>query len=232
MRTIGLIGGMSWESSIEYERIINEAVRARLGGVHSASLITYSFDFHDIEILQRSGDWAEAGRRLAGAAVALEGAGAGCVVLATNTMHRVADAIEDAVSIPLLHIADATAAAIHRDGVNRVGLLGTAYTMEEEFYRGRLESVHGLDVLIPDADDRATVHDVIFDELVVGVIDEGSRATYEHIIERMVGRGAGGIILGCTEIELLVRPESVPYKVYPTTYLHAMAAVDWALEAT
>jgi aspartate racemase len=230
VRCIGLLGGMSWESSIEYERIINETVRRRLGGVHSADLIVRSFDFAEIEALQEAGDWDGAGRLLAEAAAHLEAGGAELLVLCTNTMHRVAEAIEATVSVPLLHIADATAAAVRAAGVDTVALLGTAYTMEGEFYRGRLAERHGLRVLVPGADDRAEVHRVIFEELVRGVIDSHSKRRYLDIIDRLVAAGAGGVIAGCTEIELLVRPEDVSVPYFPTTFLHATAAAEAALD--
>jgi aspartate racemase len=229
MKTIGLLGGMSWESSVEYERIIHEEVRRRLGGTHSARTLHWTFDFHEIEALQEAGDWATAAEEMVSAATALERAGAELVVICTNTMHRVADAVTRAISIPLLHIADATAAAIAADRVTRVGLLGTAYTMEEEFYRGRLEQEYGLDVLVPPAGDRAEVHRVIFEELVQGVVSSGSRLRYLEIIERLVSAGAEGIIAGCTEVELLVSANDVAVPFYPTARLHALAAVDAAL---
>jgi aspartate racemase len=229
MRRIGLLGGMSWESSVAYERIINETVRARLGGVHSADLIVRSFDFAEIEALQAADDWEGAGTLLADAARHLESGGAELLVLCTNTMHRVVDAIEAAVSVPLLHIADATAAAVRAAGVDTVALLGTAYTMDGEFYRGRLADRHGLRVLVPGAEDRAEVHRVIFEELVRGIIDKESKQRYLDIIDRLVAAGARGVIAGCTEIELLVRPDDVSVPYFPTTLLHATAAADAAL---
>jgi aspartate racemase len=228
VKTIGLLGGMSWESSVEYERIINTEVRRRLGGTHSADLVVRSYDFAVIEALQQAGDWDAAGRLLAGDARLLEAAGAEIIVLCTNTMHRVADAIEAAISIPFLHLADATAAAVRSSGLERVALLGTRYTMEEAFYRQRLEQ-HGLIVLIPAEPDRTTVHDVIYDELVQGRIEPGSRAAYLEIIARLVGRGAEGVVAGCTEIELLITADDVDVPYFPTTRLHALAAVDAAL---
>lgn len=227
-RRIGLLGGMSWESSIEYERIINTEVRRRLGGTHSADLVIRSYDFGAIEAMQEAGDWAAMGSLLAGDAAALERAGAECIVLCTNTMHQVAGRIEEAITVPFLHLADATATAIVSDGLATVALLGTRYTMEREFYRHRLES-HGLTVLVPDEPDRTLVHDVIYGELVRGEIREASRARYLEIIDRLVTRGAEGVIAGCTEIELLVGPGDVACPYYPTTRLHALAAVDWAL---
>lgn len=229
MKTIGLLGGMSWESSILYERLLNEEVRKRLGGSHSADLLLRSYDFAEIEALQRAGDWAGAGARLAADAAKLEAAGAELLVLCTNTMHTVADAIQAAVHIPFLHIADATGSAVRARGVDCVALLGTRYTMEMDFYRARLAERYGLRVLVPEADDRAMIHRVIFEELVRGEIRSASRAGYLAAIERLVARGARGVIAGCTEIELLVRSEDVPVPWFPSTHLHAMAAVDAAL---
>jgi aspartate racemase len=228
MRTIGLIGGMSWESTVPYYRVINETVRDRLGGLHSARIILYSVDFHDIEHLQRADDWPEAGRRLAQAARSLELAGADCIVLCTNTMHRVAPAIEEAVAIPFLHIADPTAEEIRRTGLMRVGLLGTRFTMEQEFYRQRLQDLHGIAVLVPDDADREIVHRVIYDELCVGKILDASRGHYRRIINRLVERGAQAVILGCTEISMLVGTEDSPVPVFDTTRLHARKAAEWA----
>jgi aspartate racemase len=225
MKVIGLLGGMSWESSIEYYRVVNERVRERLGGLHSAHCVMYSVDFADIERLQVSGDWEEAGDRLAEAAAALAMAGADFVVLCTNTMHKVADRI---TVLPLLHLGDATAAAVRAVGVTRIGLLGTAFTMEQDFYRDRL-AAHGLDVLVPEEDDRAEVHRIIYEELVVGVVRDDSRAAYRKVIQRLVDRGAEGVILGCTEIELLVTQDDSPVPVFPTTRLHAELAADHAL---
>lgn len=229
MKRIGLLGGMSWESSIEYERIINEAVRARLGGVHSADLIVRSFDFAEIEELQQRNDWVAAGQVLADAACMLTVAGAELLVLCTNTMHQVFEAITAATDVPVLHIADATAAAITADGIGTVGLLGTRYTMERPFYRERLERMHGLRVVVPNDDERTVVHDVIYEELVRGIVRDESRARYLAIIEQMIARGCEGIIAGCTEIELLVRPEHVAVPYFATTRLHALAAVEAAL---
>ncbi len=231
MRTIGMLGGMSWESTAEYYRLANELVRDRLGGLHSARLVLASLDFADIERLQAAGEWHEAGLILAGAAERLEAAGAEVLVLCTNTMHKVADTIEKAVGIPLLHLGDTTARAAHRGRLSTLGLLGTAFTMEQEFYRDRLAG-HGLTVLTPPADDRAEVHRIIYDELCLGIVREESRQIYRDVITRLVGRGADGVVLGCTEIELLVRPEDSPVPVLPTTRLHVEAAVDWALSTT
>ena len=228
MRTIGLLGGMSWESSIEYERLINQGVRERLGGTHSADLIVRSYDFAVIERLQAVGDWDGAGALLAADARRLQDAGAAMIVLCTNTMHVVAHAIEAAIDVPFLHLADATAAAVLDEGVATVGLLGTRYTMEQSFYRDRLAS-HGIDVIVPDEPDRTTVHDVIYDELVRGVVSDASRSRYLAVIDRLVARGATGVVAGCTEIELLVSADDVAVAYFPTTRLHARAAVDFAL---
>lgn len=229
MKTLGLIGGMSWESTIPYYRIINEIVRERLGGLHSARLILYSVDFHDIERLQQAGAWDEAGMILADAARALEAAGAEGLALCTNTMHKVAPAIEAAVTIPLLHIADPTVAAVKAAGLHAVGLLGTRFTMEQDFYRGRLTARHGLTAIIPDPADREIVHRVIYDELCQGDIRADSRAQYREIMQRLVDAGAEGIILGCTEIALLVGLDDAPVPLFDTTALHARAAAAWAL---
>jgi aspartate racemase len=228
MKRIGLLGGMSWESSVEYERIINEAVRSRLGGVHSADLIVRSYDFAEIEQLQERGAWDEAGDLLASGAASLEAAGAELILLCTNTMHKVAAAIEAAITVPFLHLADATAEAVLAAGLSEVALLGTRYTMTQDFYRSRLER-HGLQVLIPEEPDRAMIHDVIFSELVRGVITEDSRNRYLAAIDRLLDRGAEGVIAGCTEIELLVSSGDLECPYFPTTRLHALAAVDFAL---
>jgi len=228
MKTIGLLGGMSWESSVLYEELINTAVRERLGGVHSADLIIRSYDFARIEALQSAGDWDAAGELLAADARMLEGAGAELIVLCTNTMHRVAEAIEEAVSVPFLHLADATANAIKAQGLDTVGLLGTRFTMEEDFYRGRLES-HGLSVVVPSEEERTIVHDIIYNELVQGELNRASREEYLDIIDRLGAAGAQGVIAGCTEIELLVTEDDVFIPYFPTTRIHAEAAVDAAL---
>jgi len=228
VRTIGLLGGMSWESSIEYERIINSEVRAALGGVHSASLLVRSYDFAHIERLQAAGEWDAAGALLAADARHLQDAGAGLIVLCTNTMHRCAEAIEAAVDVPFLHLADATGEAVAAAGVTDVGLLGTRYTMEQPFYRARLER-YGLTVVVPDEPDRSLVHGVIYDELVQGVVSPVSKSAYLGVIGRLVERGARGVIAGCTEIELLVGPDEVDVPYFPTTALHAQAAARWAL---
>jgi aspartate racemase len=229
MKTVGLIGGMSWESTVPYYRIINETVRDRLGGFHSAKVVLYSVDFHEIEQLQQSGAWDESGRMLAQAAQTLEAAGADFVVLCTNTMHKVADAIESAVNIPLFHIADPTAQEIKRAGLTKIGLLGTCFTMEQDFYRGRLRDRHHLDVLIPDDADRGVVHKIIYDELCMGLVRDGSRAEYRRIIQRLADQGAQGVILGCTEISMLVGPSDSAVPLFDTTTIHARKAAEWAL---
>lgn len=229
MKTIGLIGGMSWESSAQYYRIINRAVRERLGGVHSARSLMFSVDFGEIERLQHDGDWAALTGEMVGAARRLERGGADFLLICTNTMHRMADEVAGSVSIPLLHIADPTAEKIKAAGYKRVGLLGTAFTMEQDFYKGRLATRHGLDVLVPDEADRAVVHDVIYRELVAGQAPAASREAYRAIIARLVNRGAEAVILGCTEIMLLVGQEDSAVPLFDTTSLHAVAAVDLAL---
>jgi aspartate racemase len=220
---------MSWESSIEYYRFINEYARERLGGLHSARSLMFSFDFDEIERLQRAGEWALAGERLAEVGLVFERRGAEMLVLFPNTMHRVAEPLEAAVSIPLLHIADPTAEAIRARGLETVGLMGTRYTMEGDFYRGRLEDRHGLRVLVPDEPGRSAVHDVIYDELVVGVVREESRRRYTEVVSELIDRGAEGVIFGCTEIELLLDPADPEVPAFDTTRLHARAAVDAAL---
>lgn len=229
MKTIGLIGGMSWESSAEYYRIINEETAKALGGTHSARSLMLSVDFGEIEAAQHRGDWDALEAEMAVAAKALAAGGADFAVLCTNTMHRFVEAMEQAGGIPLLHIADPTAEAIRAAGLSRVGLLGTAFTMEQDFYKGRLASRHGLDVLVPEAEDRALVHRVIYEELVLGTVREDSRAGYAAVIARLVDRGAEAVILGCTEIMLLVRPEDSAVPLFDTTTLHAKAAVARAL---
>ncbi|MGY1708566.1 aspartate/glutamate racemase family protein [Geodermatophilus sp. SYSU D00758] len=228
-RVIGMLGGMSWESTAEYYRLANELVRDRLGGLHSARLVLSSVDFAEVEQLQVAGDWDRAGRLLAGEATRLEAAGAELLVLCTNTMHRVADQVQAAVGIPLLHLADATAAAVHAASLSTVGLLGTAFTMEQAFYRDRLTR-HGLRVLVPGADDRAAVHRVVYEELCLGIVREESRRVYRQVIDRLVAAGAEGVVLGCTEIELLVGAGDSPVPVFPTTRLHVEAAVAAALD--
>ena len=228
MKMIGLIGGMSWESTALYYRIINEQVKQQLGGLHSARSLMYSVDFHEIEKLQAAGEWQKAGEILAEAALSLEKGGADFIVLCTNTMHKVAQQITDAVSIPLLHIADATAQRIRQAGVKKVGLLATAFTMEQEFYKGRLHQSK-IDVLVPDAAGRKVVHDIIYQELCLGVTRDESRAQYRKIIAELVEQGAEAIILGCTEITLLVKAEDASVPLFDTTLIHAEDAVKLAL---
>lgn len=231
MRCLGLLGGMSWESTLLYYRLLNQGVAQRLGGLHSARLVLHSVDFAPLAAMQAAGDWAGAATLLADAARGLRAAGADGLVLATNTMHKVADAIEQAAGLPLLHIADATGAAIAAAGIGRVGLLGTRFTMDDTaIVQDRLTRRHGLQVLVPDEDDRAVVHRVIYDELCRGVVDGGSRQAYVDAIGRLQQRGAQGVILGCTEITLLIDAASSPLPVFDSTALHAAAAVDWMLQ--
>jgi aspartate racemase len=230
MKTIGLLGGMSWESTLEYYRIINQAVKARLGGSHSARCMLYSVDFAEVEALQHAGQWDALTEAMLAAVRRLEQGGADCLVICTNTMHRMADEIQAATSLPLLHIADATAAAIKNQGLNTVGLLGTRFTMEGNFYRGTLEHEHGLTVLIPDDISREAVHRVIYDELIHGIIRAESKRIYLDVIAKLVENGAQGIILGCTEIPLLVKQSDLAPPVFDTTAIHAQAAVEWALQ--
>lgn len=229
MKTIGLLGGMSWESSIEYYRILNETMRARLGGLHSAKCLLYSVDFAEVEPLQHQGRWDEAAELMVQAAQRLEHGGADLIVICTNTMHKLADEVQSHVGIPILHIADATAQAVKAKGFTTVGLLGTKFTMEEDFYRGRLCRKHGLRVLLPDSDERDMVHRVIFDELCMGTIRDSSRARYLEVCQRLADAGAQGIILGCTEIGLLIRQQDTTIPLFDTTQVHAEKAVDWAL---
>lgn len=228
MRRIGLLGGMSWESTALMYDLLNTGVVARLGGLHSARVLISSVDFAEIEALQRAGDWDTAGEVLADEARRLESAGAELLVLCTNTMHKVAPAIEAATTVPFLHLGDVTATAVRAAGLTRVGLLGTRFTMEQDFYVDRVAG-HGVDMLVPPLEDRDTVHRIIYEELVLGVVLDESRAAYRDVIERLVARGAEGIVLGCTEIELLVGAEDSPVPVFPTTQLHVDAALDAAL---
>ncbi len=230
MKTIGMIGGMSWESTLPYYRLINETVRDTLGGLHSAKVLLHSVDFHQIETLQHAGDWTGAGEAMAVAARSLHAGGADFIVLCTNTMHKVADAITAATPLPLLHIADGTADALAAAGITRVGLLGTRFTMEQDFYRNRLEA-RGFEVITPDADDRGQVHRIIYDELCQGVIGEDSRQTYRRIMACLAQAGAEGIILGCTEISLLVQQDDASVPLFDTTALHARAAALYSLQA-
>ena len=231
MKTIGLLGGMSWESSIEYYRIINERVRERLGGYHSARSIMYSFDFDDIEQLQREGNWEQAIRLLIDAANGVHAAGAELLVICTNTMHRQADHVQAAIDIPLVHIADATTHALRERGITRVGLLGTRYTMEQDFYRGRLAR-HGFDVRVPHGPAFDAVHRIIYEELVHGIIRPESRRVYLEVVDMLAEQGAEAVILGCTEIELLVRDGDADIPLLETTRIHAETAVDIALGLT
>lgn len=229
MKTLGLLGGMSWESTLPYYRLINQGISARLGGLHSASIILYSVDFAGIAQLQADGQWREAGEILAQKALALQHAGAEAIVLCTNTMHKVADAIEQACPLPLLHIADATARQITARGLRRVGLLGTRFTMQEDFYRRRIEQPHGIEVLVPDRDDMDEMHRIIFDELCRGQRHEASRQRCRRIIAALEARGIDGLILGCTEISLLIGDADATVPLFDTTAIHAAAAVDFAL---
>jgi aspartate racemase len=231
MKTIGLIGGMSWESSVEYYRIINEEVRERLGGLHSAKCLLYSVDFDEIERYQAEGDWESAGKVLAAAAFSLEKAGAEFIVICTNTMHKVMDTIKENITIPVLHIADATAKQIKHIGMKTVGLLGTKYTMEHDFYRSRIEG-HGINVVIPNKKDRDKINKVIFEELCLGKIEESSKYYYKQVIKELVDNGAEGIILGCTEIGLLIKPEDSDVPLFDTTHIHAIEAVNNALDGS
>jgi aspartate racemase len=232
VRIIGLIGGMSWESTIPYYREINEIIRQRLGGLHSAKVVLYSVDFHDVERLQHCGDWDAAGTLLAGCARALEAAGADALVLCTNTMHKVAPAIEAAVRIPLLHIVEPTAVAIKAAGFSSVGLLGTRFTMQQQFFQDRLRSRHGLQVLVPDLPDQEIIHRIIYQELCLGRIIEASRGEYRRVIAGLIERGAQAIVLGCTEISLLIGPQDSAVPLFDTTHLHARMAADWALSSS
>lgn len=227
-RTIGLIGGMSWESSAEYYRLLNEETRRRLGGHHCARSVLLTVDFAEIEAMQRAGDWAGAGRVLAEAATTVERAGAGLVLLCTNTMHQVADAVEAALGVPLVHIVDATARRVVAAGLTRVGLLGTRFTMEMDFYRDRMRR-HGVEVVVPDEPERTLVHDVIYQELTRNQVESSSRDAYRRIMAGLADRGAEGIVLGCTEITLLVGPEDSPVPVFDSTRVHVETALDLAL---
>ena len=228
MKTIGMIGGMSWESSIEYYRLVNEAVKQQLGGLHSAQCLLYSVDFEEIERYQHQGDWEKATQVMIAAAQRLERGGADFVVICTNTMHKMADEVQAAIELPLLHIVDAIAHAIKNKGLDKIGLLGTRFTMEGDFYVGRLKS-HGLDVIIPVKEEREIVHRIIYQELVLGKILPSSRDEYQRIIQNLADRGAEGIVLGCTEIGLLVKQEDTELPVFDTTLVHALAAVEVAL---
>lgn len=230
MKTIGIIGGMSWESSVEYYRLMNEAVHKKLGGVHSAKIVMVSVDFAEIETLQKQGDWKTATVEMIHAARQVEAAGADFLVIATNTMHLMADEVQNAIHIPLLHIADAAAEAVKARGINKIGLLGTRFTMDGDFYKGRLNRNHGLEVVIPSEVDQETVHNIIYNELVIGKILPQSRKQYLEVIQRMSRQGAQGIILGCTEIGLLVKQEDCTLPLFDTTLIHALKAVEIALQ--
>jgi aspartate racemase len=232
MKRIGLLGGMSWESSAQYYRLVNQAVQERLGGLHSADCLLRSVDFAEVERLQRTARWEQAAALLAREAKTLEAAGAGLLVLCTNTMHKVADPIAEAIGIPLVHIADATADQVRAAGLHTVGLLGTAYTMEQDFYVGRLRDRHGLTVLVPGDADRRTVHQVIYEELCLGIVNDQARQQYRRIMRDLADNGAEGILLGCTEIDLLVGPDDAPVPLFDTTSLHARRAVQLALDDT
>ncbi|MDM5312381.1 aspartate/glutamate racemase family protein [Peribacillus frigoritolerans] len=229
MKTIGLIGGMSWESSLEYYRIINEEVKAKLGGLHSAKCILYSVDFEEIERCQAEGDWESSGKLLGDAALSLEKAGAEMILICTNTMHKVIGYIEEKVSLPILHIADSTAKQIQKSKISTVGLLGTKYTMEQDFYKTRIET-NGINVLIPSEEDRKVINKVIYEELCLGEIQQSSRDYYKKVIKGLVDDGAEGIILGCTEIGLLVKPEDSEVPLFDTAVIHAIESVNVALE--
>ncbi len=230
MKVLGLIGGMSWESTIPYYRMINQHVKEQLGGLHSAKIILYSVDFHEIEQLQAKGDWQTAGQVLSDAALSLKRAGAEVVVVCTNTMHKVANDIETASGLPLLHIADATAAQIKQQGINKIGLLGTRYTMEQDFYRGRLTEKYDIDVITPNSADREIINRIIYEELCLGITSETSRQEYRRIIGHLEEQGAQGIIFGCTEITLLVNAQDATVPVFDTTAIHAKAAAQYALQ--
>jgi len=230
MKTIGLLGGMSWESTESYYRLINETVKERLGGLHSAKVALYSVDFDEIEKLQHKGEWDKTAEILVSAAQGIEKAGADFMLICTNTMHLVAPQVQAGIKVPLLHIADATAEEIKKAGIKKIGLLGTAFTMEQDFYKGRLKDAYGLEVIIPDEADRKIVHQVIYEELCLGHIDESSRNEYLRIIDTLVKKGAEGVILGCTEIALLVDAKDTSVKLFDTTKIHALKAVELALE--
>lgn len=229
MKVLGLLGGMSWESTIPYYRMINEQVKTQLGGLHSAKIVLYSVDFHEIEQLQHRGDWEGAARVLAQAATSLRAAGAEAIAICTNTMHKVADAVEQASGLPLIHIADATAQQVLQQNIRRVGLLGTRFTMEQDFYRGRLQEKFGIEVVTPVAADRDSVHRIIYEELCLGHLHAASREEYRRIISDLEQQGAQGIIFGCTEIGLLVGPQDASVPVFDTTAIHARAAAEYML---
>ena len=227
MKTVGLLGGMSWESSLFYYKAINEGVKAKLGGLHSAKIAMLSVDFEEIERLQHAGEWEKLGEILAKEAGNIERAGADCLLICTNTMHKVAPQVQSATNIPLIHIADATAKALIKDGIKKVGLLGTAFTMEQDFYKSRLQE-HGLEVVVPNKKDRELVHNIIYNELCLGECKATSKEAYLEIIDALANEGAEGVILGCTEIGMLVNKSDTEVKLYDTTYIHAKSAVDFA----
>ena len=229
MKTIGLLGGMSWESTVGYYREINQGVKQRLGGLHSARIVLHSVDFAPIEKFQHSGDWDSTGTILADAARSVEAGGADFLLICTNTMHKVADRIESDIAIPLLHIADATAEELVRQNVKKIGLLGTAFTMEQAFYKGRLTEKYGLEVIVPDPSDRGLVHDIIYRELCMGVVNPTSKQTYLRIVDKLYKMGAEGVILGCTEIGMLIGQNDTDTPLYDTTKIHAQKAVEWAV---
>jgi len=229
MKTIGLLGGMSWESTVGYYRMINEGVKKALGGLHSAKIVLYSVDFDPVEKLLNRGDWQGVAEDLSAAALKIQAAGADFLLICTNTMHQVAPAIQDKMDIPLLHIADATAEALVRSGIKKTGLLGTAFTMEQDFYKGRLNRDHGLDVLVPGKEDRAFIHQTIFQELCLGIAKPGTRTEYLRIIGSLADQGAEAVILGCTEIGMLVDQRDTPVKLFDTTAIHAQKAVQYAI---
>ena len=229
MKTIGLIGGMSWESTVVYYQLLNRMARERLGGLHSAKLLLWSFDFAEIEAFQAAGDWDRATEAMVDAGQRLESGGAECLVICTNTMHKMAPDVQAAVSIPLIHIADATAAAIRQTGSSQPLLLATRYTMEQDFYKGRLQSEHGIQVSVPDDEGRSTIHDIIYAELCQGIISPASKQRYLDVVAEETARGADGVIFGCTEVGLLIRPEDLSVPAFDTTGLHARAALDFAL---
>jgi aspartate racemase len=230
MKTLGLIGGMSWESTASYYAALNQGVKDALGGLHSAKIILNSVDFAEIEQLQHEGDWSTLGKMLADAAQSLERAGAECVMICTNTMHKVVPTIETVITIPILHIADSTAEQLKQHGIQKVGLLGTRFTMEQDFYKGRLKEHFGIEVLIPNLEDRDTVHNVIYQELCKGIITDESKQAYLRVIERLQNAGAEAVILGCTEIALLVGQEDTQVKLFDTTQIHSEKGVEWALD--
>ncbi len=229
MKTIGLLGGMSWESSLFYYKAINEGVKAKLGGLHSAKIVMVSVDFEEIEVLQHKGEWSKLGEILANEAQKIEYAGANCLLICTNTMHKVAPQVQSTINIPLIHIADATAKALIKDGIQTVGLLGTAFTMEQDFYKSHLQK-HGLKVVVPKKEDRELIHSVIYNELCLGECKKASKEAYLEIIESLAKEGAKGVILGCTEIGMLIKQSDTKIKLYDTTTIHAQSAVDFACE--